>query len=75
MYLSATSTTFFLIASTTSLPRPLGTIASEIDPSACVSPQVIDVCMPALSPQSASTLLKNVDLTTKSLYSGFLVVM
>ena len=75
MYLSATTTTFLRIASATSFPRPFGTIASEIDPSACVSPQVIDVCMPELSFQSASTLLKSSDFVTTSLYSGFSVVM
>jgi hypothetical protein len=54
---------------------PLGTIASEIDPSACVSPQVIDVRIPGLSLQSAVTFLKSSAFTTKSLYSAFLVVM
>src|SRR4029079_3294136 len=79
MYLSATTMTFFLTASATSLPSPFGTSASEIDPSACVSPQVIDVYMPWWLPwssfQSASTLLKNLDFSTTSLYSGFSVVM
>ena len=65
---------FLRIASTTSLPIGLGTIASEIDPSACVSPHVIDVRMPGLSLQSAVTFLKSSALTTNSLYSAFFVV-
>ena len=72
---SARATIRFLISATSALGRPFGTMASEIDASAAVSPQVIEDFIPGLSLESAVTSLKCSDLVAKSRYSGLPVVM